>query len=167
MYVFTSAQVESALANTGTLLLANTTGTGQDFQFSGGLKGDGGHVAFEGSGRDTLKLGSLSGSQAFTMNINLAAGTSDRIAIAGEASGTHTVHFILQGGIPSSPSFIHDMITWDSLAEDSNAATLFTGTLDAGFTPTALNSTPQVMDTTCRRRATTTWAAYCSMCLAA
>ncbi|WP_418169234.1 autotransporter outer membrane beta-barrel domain-containing protein [Akkermansia sp.] len=133
MYVFTSAQVESALANTGTLLLANTTGTGQDFQFSGGLKGDGGHVAFEGSGRDTLKLGSLSGSQAFTMNINLAAGTSDRIAIAGEASGTHTVHFILQGGIPSSPSFIHDMITWDSLAEDSNAATLFTGTLDAGF----------------------------------
>lgn len=25
------------------------------------------------------------------------------------------------------------MITWDSLAEDSNAATLFTGTLDAGF----------------------------------
>ena len=33
--------------------------------------------------------------RAFTMNINLAAGTSDRIAIAGEASGTHTVHFIL------------------------------------------------------------------------
>ena len=133
MYVFTSAQVESALANTGTLLLANVSGTGQDFQLSGGLEGDGGHVAFEGNGRDTLKLGSLSGSQAFTMNINLGAGTSDRIAIAGEASGTHTVHFILQGGIPASPSFISDMITWDSLAEGSDAATLFTGTLDAGF----------------------------------
>lgn len=133
MHVSTSAQVESALANTGTLRLTNTLNSGKDFQLSGGLNGDGGHVAFEGTGRDTLKLGSISGSQAFTMNINLAAGTSDRIAIAGEASGTHTVHFVLQGNIPSSPSFISDMITWGSLAEGSDAATLFTGTLDAGF----------------------------------